>query len=237
MKHFFALLTACLLMPAIAFCQALSAGTPILILQENEAAPTSAKHIGNIRIKDGGFKMRCGYEQTMEEARNKARSQGANIVKITQLKRPDALSTCYRLRADIYYQEDLPAMLEERRARQETALKAMLPDTASYSLLCVYRPKGGYGWAVGYNLHVNDSLVGRVENGCKFTIKLPHNGEIKIWARTEAREEVIVDVRPGQIYFLRCGVGMGALVGRPQLGFIRPEEGMEEFAAMPDPKE
>lgn len=113
----------------------------------------------------------------------------------------------------------------------------MLPDTASYSLLCVYRPKGGYGWAVEYNLHVNDSTVGRIKNGSKFVVKLRNNGETKIWARTEAREEVVADIRPGQIYFLRCGVDTGALVGRPQLGFIRPEKGMEEFAAMPEPKE
>lgn len=237
MKQIFTYLVACMMMPAIAFSQALPADAPVLILQENEPAPASAKQVGSIRIKDGGFKMRCGYEQTMEEARNKAREQGANIVKITQLKRPDALSTCYRLRADIYYQENLPAMLAERQAKQEADLKAMLPDTASYSLLCVYRPKGGYGWAVEYNLHVNDSTVGRIKNGSKFVVKLRNNGETKIWARTEAREEVVVDIRPGQIYFLRCGVGMGALVGRPQLGFIRPEEGMEEFAATPEPKE
>lgn len=234
MNRIFWSLLLTVLIPGMAAAQSLPLGSDVLILDVEDSLPGNLKHIGNIKIADGGFKLKCGYEHTMEEARSKARSKGANIVKITSLKKPDGLSTCYRLRADIYFREDIETLLSARSAAADAAVRAILPDTASYALLFVYRPRSGVGGLVQYNLHVGDSVVCRVKNGGNYRIKLYNNGETKIWARTEAREEFTADIQPGKAYFVRCGVSMGAFVGHPQLQLVDPVEGLKEFGPVGD---
>ncbi|RPE13215.1 hypothetical protein EGT74_06710 [Chitinophaga lutea] len=232
MKHFLFSLLATLLLSGAAAAQALPDSTMVVILQENEPLIGKAKPLGEIKIADGGFKVNCGYERTMEEARQKARAQGANVIKITSLKPPDAWSTCYRLKGDIFYFEDVTGLVSQKREAAESEIKALMPDSASYALLCVYRPKSGIAWTLEYNLHVNDSTVCRVKNGEKYLIKMYNTGQTKIWARTESKMEVTANVQPGRIYFVRCSAVMGAFVGRPKLKLVDEQTGMQEFGAM-----
>lgn len=232
MKHFHIILLALLTAPCIVFAQALPADSAVVILQDTEEPPAGATAKGTLKISDGGFKTKCGYDQTMEEARVKARAKGANLIKITELKSPDAWSTCYRLRADLYYYDQLGALIAEQQAVAAAAIRTMLPDTASYALLCVYRPKTSMGVLVQYNLHVNDSMVCRVKRGGSYMIKLYTTGNTTIWARTESRTEITADIQPGKAYFLRCAVGMGAFVGRPQFNLVSATQGMAEFSQL-----
>lgn len=232
MKHFLFSLLIAMLMTGAAAAQALPDSTMVVILQENEPIVGKAKPLGTIKIADGGFKVNCGYDRTMEEARQKARALGANVIKITSLKPPDAWSTCYRLKGDVFFVEDINGLVSQKRNAAEAEIKAMMPDTASYALLCVYRPKSGYGWALEYNLHVNDSTVCRVKNGEKYLIKMYNTGKTRIWARTESKAEVTADVQPGRVYFVRCSAIMGAIVGRPKLKLVDEQTGTQEFGAM-----
>ncbi|WP_341843063.1 hypothetical protein [Chitinophaga caseinilytica] len=232
MKQLHIFLMTFLLFPAAAFSQEASSDSLIVILQEKDPVPEGATRVGAIRIKDGGFKSRCGYDQTLEEAREKARTLKGNLIKITELKPPDNWSTCYRLRADVYHHDGLADIVAAQQAEAAAAIRTMLPDTASYALLCVYRPKTGVGTLVQYNLHVNDSVVCRVKRGGSYMIKLHTMGQTQIWARTESRAEVSADIQPGKVYFLKCGIGMGAFVGRPQFYLMNTTQGMSEFSSM-----
>lgn len=213
----------------LASAQQLPAQSPVLIVQPGGEVSATAISKGKLRIKDGGFKTNCGYTQSMDEARTKARLSGANIIKFTQIKPPDAWSTCYRMNAELYYLEDLTPMLTEQKAVADSAMRTLLPDTASYALLCVYRPYAGLGVVVQYNLHVNDSMVCRVKNGSSYEVKIYSPGQAQLWARTEKRTEIMVDFQPGKAYFLRCSVGVGALVGRPVFEIMDDYNGVMEF--------
>jgi hypothetical protein len=48
----------------------------VLIINIDEQLPEGVKLVGNIKVADGGFKTRCSYERTIEEAKEKARNNG-----------------------------------------------------------------------------------------------------------------------------------------------------------------
>lgn len=206
----------------------------IRILKKEDVIPAGAQMLGNIKVTDKGFKIKCSYEQTIAEAKEKARKKGANLIKITELKTPDVWSTCYRLWADIYKFDDLASIHSYSQQKTDSIVSTLIPENADYALLYVYRPSSSMGVVVQYNLHVEDSVVCRVKSGTKFIIKLPNKGNTKVWARTEGRDEVQLDIQPGKVYFLKCGVSMGAFVGRPSLALVGASPGLEEFNKIKD---
>ena len=107
-------------------------------------------------------------------------------------------------------------------------------DSTKYAILYVYRPSSFVGVIIGYNLHITnsaikDSVIGRAKNNSKFMVKLYQEGKTQIFAQTEAKKFVNIDVKFGKKYFLKCGIAMGAFVGRPQLDLIYPEQGELDY--------
>jgi hypothetical protein len=54
-----------------------------------------------------------------------------------------------------------------------------------------------------------------------------------LWAKTETREEIPINIELGREYYVRCSVRMGAFVGRPQLELVDPQFGKYEFDKIP----
>ena len=100
-------------------------------------------------------------------------------------------------------------------------------------LLHLYRPGSMMGMAISYDLHLDDEVVFRVKNKSKTTLKITSEGLKTLWAKTEARTELPVDIKLGHEYYIRCGLGMGAFVGRPKLEIVDNEKGKNEFAKIP----
>ncbi|MGB3775401.1 MAG: hypothetical protein WA951_09105 [Leeuwenhoekiella sp.] len=81
----------------------------VVIIEENENLPTQIENlkVGVFEIKDGAMSLDCSYERVLNIARNKARSVGANTVKIIEHKLPDLLSLCHRIQFEVYKLEDI----------------------------------------------------------------------------------------------------------------------------------
>lgn len=58
--------------------------------------------VGSIRVKEAGLSINCSQADVWARMREEARKAGANVVLITESKRPDAWSSCYRAEADFY---------------------------------------------------------------------------------------------------------------------------------------
>lgn len=215
-----------------AFAQALNDTAEVLVLKTGEVLPEGAKQMGDIKVLDGGFKIKCGYDRTIEQAKEKARKKGANIILITELKAPDSKSTCYRLRGDVYYAENITGYTPVSSSAFDSTMHAILPPDADYAVVCVYRPKGGTGVLVHYNLNVGDSADCRMWNGSKYSVKIFKPGPLTIWAQTETKEELTIDVQPGKVYFVKCSVKMGAFWGRPKFVEVDAHFGLPEFNAV-----
>jgi hypothetical protein len=110
-------------------------------------------------------------------------------------------------------------------------LSAALPANPPYALIHLYRPGKMAGFAIGYDVRVNDSVAYRARNSSR--LDLQHRpGTLLLSAKTEAREELTLTAEPGHEYFVRCTIGMGALVGRPHLVQVSVAEGRRETASL-----
>jgi hypothetical protein len=50
-----------------------------------------------------------------------------------------------------------------------------------------------------------------------------------LWAKTESKVEIPVDIEFGKEYYLRCGMGMGIMVGRPMLQLVDRGQGKLQY--------
>lgn len=91
-------------------------------------------------------------------------------------------------------------------------------------LVYVYRPNSFVGGGVYYDIHVTnptnpDFIAGELVNGGYVEIDVPA-GENEIWGKTEAKSAVTLDIKNGDIHCVKGGVGVGFLVGRPNLEIV-----------------
>jgi hypothetical protein len=99
---------------------------------------------------------------------------------------------------------------------------------ANSALLHIYRNSFA-GMAVSYDLYFDNEFVFNVTNKSKITIRVVSEGIHTLWAETEAKTELQIDVRFGNEYYVKCGVGMGILVGRPKMELVHEQTGYTEY--------
>ncbi len=202
--------------------------TEVMVLQTYQKAPDSCTNIGTLHIGDNGFSADCGYKKVIEEAKAQVRKAGGNILSITEAHDPDNFSSCYRIYADILYRPNVGILLAKINSTQDSITKAKLHGATNYAILNIYRPSSYTGSLIGYNLHMNDSVICRAKNNSRNEIKVYKEGKTTIWAETEARDSVVIDVKFGEEYFIKCTIRMGALVGEPVLVLMDKQVGRQE---------
>ncbi|NDP28506.1 MAG: hypothetical protein GZ087_13935 [Flavobacterium sp.] len=213
--------------------QKLEENNQIFVLEKDEILPTNSEFIGDINIGDSGFTTDCGYNKVIADATSSARNAGANIIQITEVKKPSVLgSTCYRIKAKIYRNLDTESLLsisEKRNLKN----KSRLSEDSDYALIHFYRPNSGAGSMLGYKIKdKNDSIVGRLRNGEKFIYKTKKFGIQNFYGTLETKEEVTINIEKGKEYFVRCSVNMGVALGRPEISLTENYVGMKEYDEM-----
>jgi len=201
----------------------------VRVFEINEPAPSNAEKLGTIKVGDSGFSVNCNYTTVLNMTKMEARKVGGNAVKITQHKLPDFVSSCHRITADVL-RIDINKFYAEIREPVDSAMIG-----ANYAIINVYRPSGT-GFLVSYDLHLGDSVICRVKDNFCQSVKIYQDGYNTLWARTEAKEEIPIKVEFGKIYYVRCGINMGAFVGRPSIELVDTRIGKTEFTAMEDKK-
>ena len=80
----------------------------VALMDIHHVLPENTVKIGDLRFQDSGFSTDCSFNSIMNKARNIARDNGANIVKVVDKKTPDLWSTCYRLKIELHrYDQDI----------------------------------------------------------------------------------------------------------------------------------
>jgi len=193
----------------------------IVVIGLDESEPDSSEVLGQVKIGDTGFSTNCGYGIVIEKAKLSARKAGGNAIKIIEHRLPNPMgSSCHRITAKILKVENIA----NYTAKEE---EEVLLDV-DYAILNVYRYRGT-GALLNYDLYLGDSVICRVQNNFKTTINIKKDGLNSLWAKTEAKSEVPINVKMGKTYYLRCGVTMGAFVGHPKLELIDSKKGKAEF--------
>lgn len=105
------------------------------------------------------------------------------------------------------------------------------------ALVYIYRPSG-MGAAVYYDVKANGKVVTTLYNGGYYPY-FTDPGEIEFSAETEASDEVTIDTKVNQTYFLRGSVGIGFFVSHPHLIVVPAQEAEKEIVdcnLLPEPQ-
>lgn len=212
--------------------EALPATDTILWINADTEVPKGSILVGDIKIGDSGFTTKCSYEETVTQAIEEARASGATILQFTEVKKPTLLSTCYRLKAKLYRNTDASALA----ALQETIAKknaSRLPEGTNYAQIHFYRTKTAFGAAVGFDIKTaNDSVIGRMKNGKKFTYTTSQEGKHTFYASTEKTDSIVIPIRKGQEYFVKCEVREGVAIGVPKIYVVENRVGIQQYNAL-----
>lgn len=213
--------------------QKLTDENPIIVLEKNDVLPQNSEFIGDIKVGDSGFTTDCGYNKVVADATNSARTSGANIIQITEIKKPSLFgSTCYRIKAKIYRNLNAESLASASEVR-DLKNKSRLPADSDYALIHFYRPSFGAGALLGYKIKdTNDSIIGRLRNGEKFIYKTKKFGSQSFYGVLETKEEVKINIEKGKEYFVRCSINIGIVLGRPEINLIENYIGIKEFDEM-----
>ncbi|MEP5340759.1 MAG: hypothetical protein ABJL44_00165 [Algibacter sp.] len=91
----------------------LSIDENVALLDIEHHLPKNIIKVGELRFQDSGFSTDCSFNSLMTQARNEARKNGANIIKVVDKKKPDLWSSCYRLKIELYkYNGDISALTQ-----------------------------------------------------------------------------------------------------------------------------
>ena len=205
----------------------LSKDVEVTILDADDPVPEKAEVLGHIKIGDTGFTTKNGnYAAVLNIARDQARQAGGNVVKITEHKSPDLFSSIHRIKADILRVDDL-SVLSDDMSDMEVSTH---PD---YAVIYFYRESGA-GALVSYDVYVGDTKVYRSRPDTKAEVKLYEDGDVEVWAKTEAKEVLPMTIKKGMDYYIRTSVSAGIMIGRPRMEIVSDKAGREEYESVKD---
>jgi Protein of unknown function (DUF2846). len=117
-------------------------------------------------------------------------------------------------------------------SQETTGTTEELSVDENYVLLHIYRKNSLAGSAIKYNVHLDDTIICRAGNKWKETIKIEKEGLFTLWAKTETKTELSVEIEFGKEYYIRCGVKIGVVAGRPKIELVDNETGKNEFESI-----
>ena len=197
----------------------------VKVFEIDKKIPSESEELGFVSIKDGGASVNCGYDKVIELAKEQARKNGGNAIKIIDHKLPNIFgSSCHQIVAKIYKVNNFNS-----NAKSEEIDSQLI--NADYALIHFYRPNGK-GFLINYDVHLGDTVLCRAKNNWKTTVKVYKDGLNTIWAQTEVKSEIPINVKYKKHYYVRCSLNMGALVGRPYLELVNNDIGKIEYESI-----
>ncbi|MDR2065485.1 MAG: hypothetical protein LBP85_07255 [Prevotellaceae bacterium] len=201
----------------------------VIVLSISDSEPDNAELLGTVKVGDSGFSVDCNLTMVIDKAKIEARKIGGNAIKITKHSPPTILgSSCHRITANILKVDNWDNYFT---ANADSAL-----IDADYALLHVYRHSGA-GVLINYDLHLGDTVICRAQNKWKETVKIYKDGLNTLWARTEAKAELPINIKFGNEYYIRCSLTTGFFVGHPKLELVENTIGQMEILSIPEKKQ
>jgi Protein of unknown function (DUF2846) len=106
-----------------------------------------------------------------------------------------------------------PAFAKEKAAKTAVVLAA---PPAGQGQVVFFRPGSMMGMALGCHVREDGKLVGNLANG-KYYVQSFAPGKHVFTASSEATDTLNMEVESGETYYVKCGIGMGVVAGRPNL--------------------
>lgn len=97
----------------------------------------NAVKVGEVKLGDTGFSVVCNENDAIELLKKEACSVGANLVIITDEKRPDLISSCYRCKAILYRTEDIQNTETDQKYEQYEVNQRVKKDRKNNTVVIV----------------------------------------------------------------------------------------------------
>ena len=98
---------------------------------------------------------------------------------------------------------------------------------SNFASLYIYYPAEGMKGK--YNIYMNDSVICKTNYNSKYEVKLYKEGKTVLWVKPQNKNSVVVDVKFGEEYFLKCSVYLDADILRPAINLVESVHGRYEF--------
>jgi hypothetical protein len=96
--------------------------------------------------------------------------------------------------------------------------------------IVLFRPSS-MGFAIKCTVREDGAMIGRVGAGKYYVVEV-EPGLHNLTAKTEKTDTVAVQVEPDESSYVKCGISMGIMVGRPNLSPSTEEEFLKSAAKM-----
>ena len=101
--------------------------------------------------------------------------------------------------------------------------------SGNYAVLYIYRPKSRKRSFASFTINVNDSAVCKIKSDNRYTIKIYKAGTKIIWARSEKKSMLTMNMEIGKEYYLKCNTKPAMWGENPKLSLMDPAIGKQEF--------
>ena len=201
---------------------ALSSSDEVYVFAPDETPPVTGALLGQLEIKGNSFSTKnCDFNEVISFAQSKARTKGANVIKINKIANPNIRSTCYRLECTLY-------SVGPDQTASIAAAKSQAPKpkaNAETAVIHFYRPKNYSGSAIRFPIQVEDGeYLGKLKSGRSIQYVTSEFGITNFNSRSEV---FTIDVQPGKEYYVACN----AITGFPlvKAGFQLREENVGQY--------
>jgi len=106
-----------------------------------------------------------------------------------------------------------------------TFCKFSLHAQDSTAVIHFYRTNSIKGAIVTYKLYQDSTLVGEIKPGTVIHLTAKP-GVNKFTTKTESKEFIFINAKPGEEYYVKCSLAFGMAVGRPKFEIVSKQEGI-----------
>jgi uncharacterized membrane protein len=109
----------------------------------------------------------------------------------------------------------MPATISAKDKAVKAPVAVEAP-AAGMGQIVFFRPGNFIGGAIACTVRENGQMIGNLSNGKYFIVPFAP-GKHVFTTKTEATDTLNMEVESGETYYVRCGIGMGLVAGRPNL--------------------
>lgn len=122
-----------------------------VIINKNIAVNDSLQKVGEIVLGETGFSTSCSEAHAIEILTNEACAIDAHVINITEEKRPDLWSSCYRCTAEFYqYKSDMTPLRSDEYYKAEHVNTRVEQDRQQNTVVTIIAVVAGF--VLGYAL-------------------------------------------------------------------------------------
>ncbi|MFN3951959.1 MAG: hypothetical protein ACK4KT_06120 [Thermaurantimonas sp.] len=170
----------------------------VVIINDPSLIPDRRREVGTIKILKSDFHPSpCGWIERLTAATLEARKFGGNLILIDKVSGSINLmmNSCGEISGYVF-NVDESVVNTLKRNRVNGGLK----NKYDFARIVFIKP----AFTSNYSIYVNEDNLGLVKAGEIVEYKTKRKEPVVIWARTQRRAELILNVEPGYDYFILC---------------------------------